>query len=153
MYAVYLYCLPHLPMCRQTNWLGRSWSTRALQLNFLTSSASGLLNQDAATLLHEELDGKRRCELEKPGWTAFCSRKDCRKKIEEGVNRPYIGRVTSQVMGLRLTNSSWNLCLLSVFTPLCDVEAPWETEFLYSGRTPHWTCGFRLWFSHVGRNC
>ena len=27
---------------------------------------------EAATLLHEELDEKRRCELEKPGWTACC---------------------------------------------------------------------------------
>ena len=113
---------------------------------------------EAATLLHEELDEKRRCELGKPGWTACCDagerlrspwhsegfRKSlCGKEEEEGENRPYIGPVTSQVMGPRVTNSSWNLCLLSVFTPLCDVEAPWETEFLYSGTTPHWTCGFQ----------
>ena len=46
------------------------------------------------------------------------------RESEEGENMPYIGPVTSQVMGLRVTNCSWNLCLLSVFTPLCDAEAP-----------------------------
>ena len=46
------------------------------------------------------------------------------RESEEGENMPYIGPVTSQVMGLRVTNGSWNLCLLSVFTPLCDAEAP-----------------------------
>ena len=50
----------------------------------------------------------------RPGW----------KENEEGENMPYIGPVTSQVMGLRVTNGSWNLCLLLVFTPLCDADAP-----------------------------
>ena len=50
----------------------------------------------------------------RPGW----------KESEEGENMPYIGPVTSQVMGLRVTNGSWNLCLLLVFTPLCDADAP-----------------------------
>ena len=67
--------------------------------------------------------------VERPGWLLpFSSERvrgeSLKKESEEGENMPYIGPVTSQVMGLRVTNGSWNLCLLSVFTPLCDAEAP-----------------------------
>ena len=117
--------------------------------------------REAATLLHEELDEKRRCAGEaRLDSLLRCRRKAARplalgevqeepvcssrgdvwgkrdwaatlllwegswRESEEGENMPYIGPVTSQVMGLRVTNGSWNLCLLSVFTPLCDAEAP-----------------------------
>ena len=43
-------------------------------------------------------------------WEGVCGESGVEKEDEEGENMPYIGPVTSQVMGLRVTNGSWNLC-------------------------------------------
>ena len=78
-----------------------------------------------------------------------------RGESEEGENMLYIGPVTSQVMGLRVTNGSWNLCLLSVFTPLCDAEAPgklssftqactWRPNFVHQKPCPNTVHVMRL---------
>ena len=79
------------------------------------------------------------CSSRRGGW----------KEDEEMVGRPYIGNMTSQVMGSRVTNSVWPPESPIRLSHLCDLKAPcgalgrprcWSSSILQDKGT----CGFRL---------